>query len=62
MRQIIGLTVQFAAAMKEVKKSYSKKLQENQMELCPVSDVGDPAKKKDKHDNNGHLKYVSVSS
>ena len=33
MRQIIGLTVQFAAAMKEVKESYSKKLQEDQMEL-----------------------------
>ena len=33
MRQIIGLTVQFAAAIKEVKKSYSKKLQEDQMEL-----------------------------
>ena len=33
MRQIIGLTVQFAAAMKEVKKSYRKKLQEDQMEL-----------------------------
>ena len=33
MRQIIGLTAQFAAAMKEVKTSYSKRLQENQMEL-----------------------------
>ena len=32
------------------------------MKYCLVSDVGDPAKKKDKHDNDGHLKHVSVSS
>ena len=32
------------------------------MKYCLVSDVGDPAKKKHKHDNNGHVKHVSVSS